>query len=222
MTQPSFAPDAIFFDMDGLLVDTEPYWLETERDLMAEFGVVWKHEDQLHCLGGPMEKVGRYMASLADHQQSCDWFAEELISRIARKFQEISLMPGVSELLLDVANRRLPSALVSASPRILVDAVLSSISNHPFQLSVSANDIERGKPHPDPYLKAARELGVKIENSLILEDSPTGVAAARSSGAWVIAVPQITTVSEGSKSAIIKSLHGHSIDSLWELVGAKY
>lgn len=219
MISPSLAlPHAILFDMDGLLVDTEPYWLETERELMAEFGVQWQTSDQLYCLGGPMEKVGRYMSDLSQQSQSPEWFANELIDRMAKKFELIALMPGIHGLLSEISAHQLPCALVSASPRRLVDAVLDSLSAHPFRLSISANDIERGKPHPDPYLKAARLLGVDIEHSLILEDSPTGVMAARTSGAWVIAVPHIAPIEPAPKSAILETLANQSITSLWELV----
>jgi len=211
-------PQGIFFDMDGLLVDTEPYWLQTERELMAEFGVHWQSEDQLFCLGGPMEKVGRYMSDLAERKQSPEWFASELIDRMAEKFTLISPMPGISQLLSEISKNHIPAALVSASPRRLVDAVLASIPNHPFALSISADDVVRGKPHPDPYLKAATLLQVAIENSLILEDSPTGVTAARASGAWVVAVPHIAPIAPAERSVVIETLAGASVTSLWNLV----
>lgn len=211
-------PQGIFFDMDGLLVDTEPYWLQTERELMAEFGVHWQSEDQLFCLGGPMEKVGRYMSDLAESKQSPEWFASELIDRMAEKFDLISPMPGISQLLSEISKNHIPAALVSASPRRLVDAVLASIPNHPFALSISADDVVRGKPHPDPYLKAAELLNVKIEHSIILEDSPTGVTAARASGAWVVAVPHIAPIAPAERSVVIETLAGASVTSLWNLV----
>lgn len=211
-------PQGIFFDMDGLLVDTEPYWLQTERELMAEFGVHWRSEDQLFCLGGPMEKVGRYMSDLAESKQSPEWFASELIDRMSEKFTLISPMPGISQLLSEISKNHIPAALVSASPRRLVDAVLASIPNHPFALSISADDVVRGKPHPDPYLKAAELLNVKIEHSIILEDSPTGVTAARASGAWVVAVPHIAPIAPAERSVVIETLAGASVTSLWNLV----
>ncbi len=211
-------PQGIFFDMDGLLVDTEPYWLQTERELMAQFGVLWQSEDQLFCLGGPMEKVGRYMSDLAESKQSPEWFASELIDRMAEKFDLISPMPGISQLLSEISKNHIPAALVSASPRRLVDAVLASIPNHPFALSISADDVVRGKPHPDPYLKAAELLNVKIEHSIILEDSPTGVTAARASGAWVVAVPHIAPIAPAERSVVIETLAGASVTSLWNLV----
>ena len=192
-------PEAIFFDMDGLLVDTEPYWLATESELMAEFNVNWTEEDQLYCLGGPMAKVGNYMFELANYQQSPQWFVEELVERVAKKFMSISLMPGVASLLNECQMQKIPSALVSASPRRLVNAVLEAVPNHPFAHTISADDVLRGKPHPDPYFRAAELLNVDIGRSIILEDSPTGVTAARASGAWVIAVPHIATIAPAPK-----------------------
>lgn len=211
-------PEAVLFDMDGLLVDTEPYWLETERELMAEFDVQWTTEDQLFCLGGPMQKVGQYMSELANSAQPPEWFTSELVKRMTVKFRSISLMPGIARLLDEIREADLPSALVSASPRQLVDAVLASIPNHPFRFSISADDVQRGKPHPDPYLKAAVDLKIEITNALILEDSPTGVTAARASGAWVVAVPHIAPIEPAEKSVVIDSLQGMSIDSLWGCV----
>jgi HAD superfamily hydrolase (TIGR01509 family) len=217
INQKGQSPEAVFFDMDGLLVDTEPYWLETERELMAEFDVRWTHDDQMYCLGGPMKKVGDYMSTLANSQESSGWFVDQLISRISLKFQDISLMPGVRSLLDEIGERALPCALVSASPRVLVNAVLSSFDLSPFHVSISADDVERGKPHPDPYLKAAALLAAEITNSLIIEDSPTGVTAARSSGARVIAVPHLAPIPPAPRSAVITTLEGQTLDSLWAL-----
>ncbi|NBR93352.1 MAG: HAD family phosphatase [Actinobacteria bacterium] len=217
MSKKADSPEAIFFDMDGLLVDTEPYWLATERELMAEFDVLWRHEDQMYCLGGPMKKVGDYMSSLANSRESSEWFIAELISRISLKFRNISLMPGIRSLLDEIEEQLLPCALVSASPRVLVDAVISSFEKSPFEVTISADDVERSKPHPDPYLKAAALLGVDIVKSLIIEDSPTGVTAARASGAKVIAVPHLAPVSPAPRCAIITTLEGRSLKELWAL-----
>lgn len=219
VNSPSYMnlPEAVFFDMDGLLVDTEPYWLETERELMADFGVIWETEDQLYCLGGPMQKVGDYMSSLAQGRENSEWFAEELIDRMAKKFANITLMPGIADLLDELRTLQLPCALVSASPRRLVDAVLAIFPVVPFSVTISANDVLRGKPHPDPYLKAAELLGVDIVQSLIIEDSPTGVTAARASGAFVIAVPHIAPVPPAPRSAIIETLSGRYLSELWSL-----
>ena len=214
-------PEAIFFDMDGLLVDTEPYWLATESELMAEFNVNWTEEDQLYCLGGPMAKVGNYMFELANYQQSPQWFVGELVERVAKKFMSISLMPGVASLLNECQMQKIPSALVSASPRRLVNAVLEAVPNHPFAHTISADDVLRGKPHPDPYFRAAELLNVDIGRSIILEDSPTGVTAARASGAWVIAVPHIAAIAPAPKSVILASLENLTVKELVSLLDFK-
>ena len=87
----------------------------------------------------------------------------------------------------------------------------------PFKVTISANDVLRGKPHPDPYLKAAQLLGVDIAQSLIIEDSPTGITAARASGAFVIAVPHIAPIPDAPRSATIQSLSGKNLSELWSL-----
>ena len=202
-------PQGIFFDMDGLLVDTEPYWLQTERELMAEFGVHWQSEDQLFCLGGPMEKVGRYMSDLAESRQSPEWFASELIDRMAEKFDLISPMPGISQLLSEISKNHIPAALVSASPRRLVDAVLASIPNHPFALSISADDVVRGKPHPDPYLRGAQNLGLEPSECIVFEDAAAGIQAGLSAGAsCVIGVTKVAL--DTDVEIVVKSLAGLS------------
>ena len=115
-------------------------------------------------------------------------------------------MPGALELLADLESNHVPTALVSASPRVLVDAVLSSLTANSFAFSLSADDVENPKPNPEAYVKAARNLGVNIFNCLILEDSPTGVQAATGSGAFTVAVPHFVEIKPKSKLRVIDSL----------------
>ncbi len=167
-------PEAVFFDMDGLLVDTEPYWLETERELMADFGVIWRSEDQLYCLGGPMQKVGDYMSSLAQGRESSEWFAEELINRMAKKFANINLMPGIADLLDEIHALGLSCALVSASPRRLVDAVLAifdlsrSLSQLTMYLEVSRTQIHISKQHSSLVSISLNRSSLKILQRVLL------------------------------------------------------
>ena len=97
-------------------------------------------------------------------------------------------------------------ALVSASPRVLVDAVLDNLTSHPFDISISSNDVAHVKPHPEGYLKAAQRLGVSIEDSLIIEDSATGVMAAEKSGGWVIAIPHLVKIEDRPRVQTYPSL----------------
>jgi HAD superfamily hydrolase (TIGR01509 family) len=198
---------AVFFDMDGLLVNSEPLWLEAETELMANYGYTWRIEDQNHCLGGPLSRVGAYMFEKSGMQKSPEYFTASVIELMTHKLKHgAPVMPGALELLANLARNNVPTALVSASPRVLVDAVLSSIPGNSFAFSISADDVENPKPNPEAYVKAAHDLGVNISDCLILEDSPTGVQAATSSGAFTIAVPHFVEIAPKVKLRVINSL----------------
>jgi HAD superfamily hydrolase (TIGR01509 family) len=198
---------AVFFDMDGLLVNSEPLWLEAETELMANYGYTWRTEDQNHCLGGPLSRVGAYMFEKSGMQKSPEYFTTSVIELMTDKLKHgAPVMPGALELLANLARNNVPTALVSASPRVLVDAVLSSIPGNTFAFSISADDVENPKPNPEAYVKAAHDLGVNIKDCLILEDSPTGVQAATSSGAFTIAVPHFVEIAPKVKLRVINSL----------------
>ena len=204
--------------MDGLTIDSEPQWLEVERELTARFGYAWTLEDQAHCLGGPLSRVGQYMSDLVDGSESGDYFHRELINVMAEKVRKKAVfMPGAESLIKNLHLSGVPMALVSASPRIIVDAALAHIQPLPFSTTISSDDVNRTKPDPEGYLKAAHELKVDIGNSLILEDSLTGVTAARASGAKVIAVPHLVKIERDSQTKVLKSLEELDIDLLREL-----
>ena len=210
--------EAVLFDMDGLTIDSEPQWLEVERELTARFGYAWTLEDQAHCLGGPLSRVGQYMSDLVDGSESGDYFHRELINVMAEKVRKKAVfMPGAEALIKNLHVIGVPMALVSASPRIIVDAALAHIQPLPFSTTISSDDVKRTKPDPEGYLKAAHELKVDIGNSLILEDSLTGVTAARASGAKVIAVPHLVKIERDFQTKVLKSLEELDIDLLREL-----
>ena len=203
--------------MDGLTIDSEPQWLEVERELTARFGYAWTLEDQAHCLGGPLSRVGQYMSDLVDGSESGDYFHRELINVMAEKVRKKAVfMPGAEALIRNLHVIGVPMALVSASPRIIVDAALAHIQPLPFSTTISSDDVKRTKPDPEGYLKAAHDLKVDIRNSLILEDSLTGVTAARASGAKVIAVPHLVKIERDFQTKVLKSLEELDVDLLRE------
>jgi HAD superfamily hydrolase (TIGR01509 family) len=210
--------EAILFDMDGTLVDTEPYWLVCETELMADYGYSWTVQDQGNCLGGPLSKVGEYMYPLSGNQESPEFFTNALVARMAEKLKAgVALMEGAQDLLELCMHRNIPTALVSASPRILVDAATSDIKNVDFGISVSADDVIKVKPDPEGYLKAANFLGVEITNCLILEDSANGVKSAMASGAWVVAIPHLVPIAESARVATVSSVAEITFDYLTNL-----
>ena len=206
---------AVFFDMDGLFVDSEPQWLLAETELMADYGYEWTSVDQNYCLGGPLTRVGKYMFDKSGNAESPEFFTRSIIEKMAVKLSAgAPVMPGALELLKDLYENNIPTALVSASPRVLVDSVLKSVPTHTFSFSLSADDVTNSKPDPEAYLKAADNLKVSIENCLILEDSPTGVKAATSSGAFTIAVPHFIDIAQKDRLRVISSLTELSFENL--------
>jgi len=210
--------DAVFFDMDGLMVDSEPEWLLSEREVTAPYGYMWLEQDQVACLGGPLSKVGQYMFDRCGKVESPQFFTQQLIdTQVARMRGNTPTMPGAIELVRELQSHGIKTALVSASPRNIVDAVLDNLGHDLFPFSISSDDVENTKPHPEAYLKAATMSGSNIANCLVFEDSLTGMSAAIASGAHLIGVPHLVTIDESPRIRVIKSLEQLSYLKLKEL-----
>ena len=215
---PFFA--AVLFDMDGTLVDTEPMWLASESELMARYGYAWTQADQAHCLGGPLDRVGQYMFELANGYESPEFFTDTLITLTQAHLRDgAQPMEGAQELMSLCEALCLPMALVSASPRVLVDAVLDNLKDHSFAISISSDDVTNVKPDPEGYLAAARFLDVAIAECLILEDSATGVAAASASGGLVVAIPHLVPIRSAERVCVLSSVSELSLEKLRALYG---
>ena len=204
--------------MDGLLVDSEPEWLKSESEITAAYGYQWTSQDQVACLGGPLSRVGQYMHDKCNQAETPDFFTNKLVEVQSEKMRSHTpFMPGAYELVKDLQKNGVKTGLVSASPRIIVDAVLDNVGAELFPFSISSDDVERTKPHPDAYLKAAKLTNSAIENCLVFEDSLTGVGAATSSGAWLVAVPHLVHVDESERVRVIKSLEQLNFTKVQEL-----
>ena len=210
--------DAVFFDMDGLLVDSEPEWFQSEIEVTRPFGYTWTEEDQVACLGGPLSRVGKYMHDKCDGAQTPESFTQALIDTQALKMRgNTPTMPGALSLVRELQANGVKTGLVSASPRNIVDAVLDNLGHDLFPFSISSDDVENTKPHPDCYLKAATMTDSNIHKCLVFEDSLTGMKAATSSGAYLIAVPHLVTIEESSKVRVIASLEQLNFGKLGQL-----
>ena len=210
--------DAVFFDMDGLMVDSEPEWLLSEIEVTAPFGYRWQDEDQVACLGGPLSKVGQYMFDKCGQVQSPQFFTQTLIdTQVARMRGNTPTMPGAIELVRELQSHGVKTALVSASPRNIVDAVLDNLGHDLFPFSISSDDVTNTKPDPEAYVKAATMSGSDISNCLVFEDSLTGMSAAIASGAYLVGVPHLVSIAESSRVRVIKSLEQLSYSKIKEL-----
>jgi HAD superfamily hydrolase (TIGR01509 family) len=210
--------EAVFFDMDGLTVDSEPQWFISEKEVVEPFGYTWTQDDQVACLGGPLSKLGDYMSDKTGNQESSSFFVAKLIEIQANRMRTNTVaMPGAIELVNSLRSHGVKTALVSASPRVIVDAVLDNIGHNLFPFSLSGDDVLNTKPDPEGYLKAARMCESNIENCLVFEDSLPGMQAATTSGAWLIAVPHLVHVEESPRVRSIQSLQQLNVSKLFEL-----
>ncbi|NUW32114.1 HAD family phosphatase [Nonomuraea sp. SMC257] len=212
---------AALFDMDGLLVDTEKVWLEIETAVMARLGTAWSAEHQAHLLGGSMERTVAYMLEVSGADLPPEtlwrWMVDGMVGALA---EGVHVMPGAAELLDGLRAEGVPVALVTSSLRDIADAVLKAVGRERFDAVVTADDVTRTKPDPEPYLTAARLLGVQPVRCVVLEDSPTGVAAATAAGCAVVAVPSVLPVEPAPGRLVVSSLTEVTIADLRALVPA--
>jgi HAD superfamily hydrolase (TIGR01509 family) len=210
--------EAVFFDMDGLMVDSEPEWFLSEIEVTKPFGYTWLESDQIACLGGPLSKVGQYMFDKCGQKQSPEFFTQTLIdTQVARMRGNTPTMPGAVKLVRELQSHGVKTALVSASPRNIVDAVLDNLGHDLFPFSISSDDVVKTKPDPEAYLKAANMSESNISNCLVFEDSITGMSAAIASGAYLIAVPHLVSIEESPRVRVINSLEQLSFSKLTAL-----
>jgi hypothetical protein len=181
---------AVLWDMDGTIVDTEPYWFEAEYAIVAEHGDFWSDDHARAVVGFDLLDSGRYMIEHGGVRLTPHEIVELMLDSVVKNLKrEVPWRPGARELLADVRNANIPTALVTMSWRRFASEVVDALPAGAFDVSVVGDDVERGKPHPDPYLLAAERLGVDITRCVAIEDSPTGVASALAAGATVLAVP---------------------------------
>ena len=189
--------EAVLWDMDGLLVDTEPLWTVAEVELAATFGGTWDADIKAAIVGTRLDvavpRVLRHFGVPDTAAQVADTSAW-LLARMVELFATaLSPMPGALGLLAALHDEGVPQALVSSSYRVLVDAVLDG-GVGPFAVTVAGDEVVDGKPHPEPYLTAAAALGADPVRCVVLEDSPSGVASGHAAGCAVVAVPSVAGV----------------------------
>ncbi|MEU6481844.1 HAD family phosphatase [Streptomyces sp. NPDC047017] len=198
---------AVLLDMDGTLVDTEGFWWDVEVEVFAALGHAldesWRHV----VVGGPMTRSAGFLIeatgaaiSLAEITVLLNQGFEDRIDRA------LPLMPGAARLLAELSAHAVPTALVSASHRRIIDRVLASLGPQHFALSVAGDEVARTKPYPDPYLLAASRLGADPARCAVVEDTATGVAAAEAAGCRVVAVPSVAPIASSPGRTVVTSL----------------
>ena len=211
-------PAAVLWDMDGTIVDTEPYWIAAEFELAEQYGGSWSEEHALQLVGNDLLTSGRYIAEHAGVPLEPAQIVEELLDRVtARMRTEVPWCPGARELLGELGERGVPCALVTMSYTRFVQPMLDALPAGTFAAIVTGDTVTHGKPHPEPYLKAARLLDVPAEDCLAIEDSNTGARSAEAAGCRVLAVPNHVPVLPGPGRVVRSSgLAGLRVADLWE------
>lgn len=182
---------AVIFDLDGLLVDSEPMWFRARREIFQRFGLVWTVEDQKQQMGVSTAMWADYLAQKLQGKLSREKIVTESLDKMASYYRngEVRIMPGAREALAYAATKY-KLGLASGSPRLLIDAALGGVNwRHFFAEVVSSDEVNHGKPAPDVYLEAMKRMGVVAVETAVVEDSGGGILAGKAAGAKVIAVP---------------------------------
>jgi len=210
---------AVLWDMDGTLVDTEPYWIECEHALVAEFGGTWTAADAHSIVGFDLLDSAHELRTRGgvdlEREAIVEWLLDGVIARVT---DELPWRPGAPDLLAECAAAGVPCALVTMSWRRLADAVISAAPAGSFVTSITGDEVGQGKPDPEPYRAAAAALGVAPDRCVAIEDSPTGVASAMAAGCATLGVPHVVPVAAAPGLTIIDSLVGVDVAALRRLV----
>lgn len=214
-------PDAVLFDMDGTLIDSEPIWFDTEVAILADHGFMLGREHWIKVLGQPNEVAVRYLLEVSGVPLTPRQLNERIEEAMAARLGAgIELMAGAKELFTELEAAGIPCALVSASSRHIIEASLGSIGAHHFRLTVSGDDVVHGKPHPEPYLTAARLLGVDPARCAVIEDSPNGTRSGAAAGSRVLAIPHAAPIDPHPLITVAGSLAEVNLATLRALFAA--
>ncbi len=211
---------AVLFDMDGLLVDSEPEWHLVMADVVSELGGVWTPEDARVTVGRALIDSARRMVAVAGSDAPPEQVVAAMVATMEVTLRRgVTWRPGARELLAALAEAGVPTALVSASFRVLVDAVCSHLSAAPFAVTVAGDEVRHRKPHPEPYLTACARLGVEPGQAVVLEDSLVGASSAEAAGCLVVGVPHLVPMTPSARRRVVASLLELSPASLAGFVG---
>ncbi|MCU1530062.1 MAG: hydrolase [Frondihabitans sp.] len=214
-------PAAVLWDMDGTLVDSEPYWQESQIQLVAEHGGSWSRADGDSLIGSGLWHSARVLQEhgvALSEEAIIDRMTDDVLVRVR---EHMPWRPGAKELLRSLREDGVPTALVTMSIRRMADFIAQSIDFPAFDVVVAGDEVEHAKPHPEAYLRAAELLGVSITDCVAIEDSPTGIASALASGATTIGVEHHAPLDDGPGFLRRETLVGVTVVDLaqWHTTG---
>lgn len=203
---PNF--EAVLWDMDGTILDTEPYWIVAEEELTAEFGLDWSHEQGLALAGWGLTHTAQVL-----HDHGVELPINVIIDRLTdRVIEQIDIAipwrPGAAELLTDLREHNVRLAMVTMSISRMAHRVAQAVPGKPFEIVVSGDMVQDEKPHPEAYQLALELLGVQASAAIAIEDSPSGVRSAHAAGVFTVGVTHLIDLSTEPADLILPTLAG--------------
>jgi HAD superfamily hydrolase (TIGR01509 family) len=214
-------PQAILWDMDGTIVDSEDYWILAEVELVSLYGGSWTHEDGLSLVGNGLPNTAK---KLQQHgvELSIDEIIQALTNRVLEQLEiAIPWRPGALELMHQFQAHGIPQALVTMSIERMARSVVALIPQLPLTEVVAGDNVMNSKPDPEAYVLAAQRLGVDISQSMAFEDSPAGCISAFSSGTVTVGVTNLVSLEQVKTDLTLDSLVGVSAEQMFELFATK-
>ena len=211
-------PAAVLFDLDGTLIDSEPYWMQSERELAAEHQSDWSKEDGDKLIG-----MSLYDSSqLIKERLGSDLHPEEIIDKLTdgvnkQLARAVPWRPGAEVLLRELRRKKIKTALVTMSMRRTALQVVETIPFKAFDVVVAGDDVVHGKPHAEPYVKAATLLGVRPEDCVAFEDSITGILSAEAAKTKAVGIPNMMIIPQHEGRILWTTLEGVTLKKLREL-----
>jgi HAD superfamily hydrolase (TIGR01509 family) len=214
--------EAVIFDLDGVIVDSEQVWDRVRRGFVQAHGGTWREDSSRHMMGQSTGEWARYLTTDLGVKLSEEEVADQVIEAMKHDYErQLPLVRGAAEVVRHLAAAW-PLAVASGSPMVLIEAVLEGGSiRGAFKVLVTCDEVAAGKPAPDVYLEAARRLGVSPERCAVVEDSSNGIKSAAAAGAVIVAIPNRMYPPDGSALGLadavltdIEQLAPHVISSL--------
>lgn len=208
---------AVLWDMDGTIVDTEGYWMVAETELVTAHGGNWTPQDAIGMVGIGLDDAAEILKSRGvklSTRELIDWLTDRVLEQVG---VAVPWRPGARELLAALREAGIPTALVTMSEHRMAETIVSAIGFPAFTVIVGGDDVSAAKPDPEPYLHAARLLGVDISQCIAIEDSVPGLTSAIASGAVSLGVPAHVVLTPGPAHSLWPTLAGTSVEDLLSL-----
>ena len=209
---------AVLWDMDGTLVDSEPYWIECEQRLVEEHGGTWSDDQAEDLIGSDLFVSAEVLRAAGVDMEPVDLVNRLMDGVIERVGANLPWRPGARELLAECQSAGIRCALVTMSWRRFAEAILIACPDGSFEVIITGDEVAHGKPHPEPYEAAARGLGVDVRACVAIEDSRTGAASALAAGCATLGIPHVVQLDPAQNLTIRDTLVGVTVDDLRALL----